>query len=755
MNLKLAIPALILAILFGCSKNDYTKYVDPNIGSVSTLLTTKNPTVHRPHSMVRVFPVTEPGLNDRYLSDKIYGFAINMPAYRMGKVSEIMPVHGEVYADRKLNAAVYDHDLEEVHPWYHQVILEEPEILAAWTTTEQAVLYRFEFSTPDSNSIVLRTKNNAKIEINQNTIAGWEEFQGSKQFFHGEFDQSVQGTGIIKNGVINPNETSVNGNSVAAYVEFEKLAAPVELRFGISFISEEQAKENLISQAANKSFDEIKDISCQIWKDNIGQIEVKGGTERQKRIFYTSLYRTKVRMVDISEDGRYYSGYDKELHQSANRPFFVDDWLWDTFRSSHPLGMILDPEREGDMVQSYTSMYEQDGWMPGFPQFYGDFPAMIGFHSAALVWDTYQKGEREFNVGKAYEGLKKNAMKATMLPWRVGPMCVLDTFYLENGWYPALAENEPEPVAMVHGFEKRQAVALTLEHSYDDWCLAQLAKALNKTEDYNYFMGRSQNYRNVFNAETGFMSPRKANGEWVADFDPQLSGGIGSRMYFAENNAWPWSFNVMHDIYGLIDLMGGNKAFVERLDRLFNQPTNISKWQFMGQFPDATGLNGMFPAGNEPSFHIPYLYNYAGQPWKTQRRIREIMDMWFDDAPLGLPGDEDGGALCAWYVFSGMGFYPVTPGTGLYAIGSPFFEEVKIHLPADKTFVVKANKCTKANKYIQSARLNGQSINRPWIKHTEIMNGGVLELEMGNRPNKNWGTDTSWYKKEIAKLNRN
>jgi predicted alpha-1,2-mannosidase len=383
--------------------------------------------------------------------------------------------------------------------------------------------------------------------------------------------------------------------------------------------------------------------------------------------------------------------------------------------------------------------------MPTFPQFYGDFPAMIGFHSAPLVWDNYQKGNRNFDVEKAYEGLRKNAMEGTMVPWRTGPACSLDSFYRVNGWYPALPKDSVETVAIVDGFESRQSVALSLEHSYDDWCLAQLAKALNKESDYQYFMQTSQNFRKVYNEKTGFMSPRMANGNWVEPFDPQLSGGFGSRAYFAENNAWIWNFSVMHDIPGLIGMMGGKDQFAGRLDQLFNEPTKNSKWMFMGQFPDASGLNGMFPAGNEPSFHVPYLYNYAGKPWKTQRRIREIMDMWFDDSPLGLPGDEDGGALCSWYMFSAMGFYPVTPGTGLYAIGSPFFETVEINLKDGKKFSVKAYDCSKKNKYIQSAKLNGRDFNRCWIKHAEIVNGGKLELQMGDRPNKSWAGDATVY----------
>lgn len=749
-NLSHCILIGIWVAFSACSSKDYTSYIDPNIGSVATLLTTKNPTVHRPHSMVRVFPLTRPRLNDRYLSDKIYGFAFNMPAYRMGAVTELMPTQGKMKVSRDQNAAVYDHDMEEVHPWFHQVLLEDQNITVAWTTTERTVLYQFNFSRKDSCNLLLRSANLAGFNIlNENSISGWEEFKETKQYFYAEFSQPFTGSGTFDPGQFFPGMKAQTGSKVGAFVNYLKITEPVTVKIGISYISEAQAKENLQKETSGKSFDQIKNESHQIWKTAINRIRVEGGTERQKRIFYTCLYRASERMVDISEYGKYFSGYDHQLHDTKGRPFFVDDWLWDTFRCLHPLGLILNPQQESAMVQSYADMYEQSKWMPGFPQFYGDFPAMIGFHTAPMVWDTYRKGIRNFDVEKAYEGLKKNATQGTMLPWRAGPMCSLDSFYIENGWYPSLNEGEPELVSMVDGFEKRQAVALSLEHSYDDWCLAQLAKALNKRDDYAYFLKRSANYKKVYNPATGYMSPRLANGDWVDPFDPQLSGGIGSRMYFAENNSCIWTFSVLHDIPGLIDLMGGNAKFTDRLDNLFNEPTRISKWQFMGQFPDATGLNGMFPAGNEPSFHVPYLYNYAGQPWKTQRRIREIMEMWFDDSPLGLAGDEDGGALCSWYVFSAMGFYPVTPGSNLYAIGSPFFNKVSIDLPDGKTFTVEAGNCSKKNKYIQSAKINGTEINRPWLTHQELMNGGKLELKMGERPNKQWGTDLAWYKQYL------
>jgi len=704
-------------------------------------LTTKNPTVHRPHSMVRVFPVTKPGLNDRYLSDKIYGFAVNMPAYRMGHVTELMPTSGTLLTDKNEYASLYDHDQEEVHPWYHKVLLEDSNIEADWTTTERAVIYRFKYTSRDSNNVIFRSGKKASFKVvGNNVIQGWEEFEKTRQFFYAELSEPFGRSGSFDSGKIKA-ETEIAGNGVGVYVGFGVLDKPVEVRIGISYIDENQAAANLHKETLDKSFESVQEESHQIWANELGKIKVEGGTERQKRIFYTSLYRCNERMVNISEDGHYFSGYDGKIHDDGGRPFFVDDWLWDTYRSLHPLMLILNPLQQADMVESYIRMYDQSGWMPGFPQFYGDFPAMIGFHSAALVWDTYQKGVKNFDVEKAYEGLRKNATQATMLPWRSGPMCSLDSFYLKNGWYPALPEDSAETFSKVDGFEKRQAVALTLEHSYDDWCLAQLAKALDKKEDYAYFMKRSKNYRNVFNPATGFFAPKMANGKWVTAFDPQLSGGVGSRSFYAENNAWTWNFSVQQDIPDLIALLGGKEAFVKRVDALFNEPTHISKWQFMGQFPDATGLNGMFVTGNEPSFHIPYLYNYAGQPWKTQRRIREIMDMWFDDRPLGIPGDEDGGGLCSWYVFSAMGFYPVIPGSGEYAIGSPFFTSIKIQLPNGETFSVIAKDCSKKNKYIQSATLNGEQLNRPFISHTDIASGGELRLVMGNRPNKEWGTN--------------
>jgi predicted alpha-1,2-mannosidase len=376
-------------------------------------------------------------------------------------------------------------------------------------------------------------------------------------------------------------------------------------------------------------------------------------------------------------------------------------------------------------------MYVQSGWMPSFPILFGDNPCMNGHHSAAIIADAWFKGIRNFDIIKAYEGLKKNAMQATMLPWRNGPMCSLDTFYLEKGYFPALEIGEKETVSQVDPFEKRQAVAVTLAHSYDDWCLAMLAKDLGRNDDYEYFLKRSQNFNNLFNHESGFFAPRTAEGSWVKDFDPKLSGGMGARDYYDENNGWTYLWDVPHDISGLIGLLGGKERFTSKLDRLFTEGLGMSKYAYLAQFPDATGQVGQFVMGNEPSLHIPYLYNYAGAPWKTQKRVRMLLDTWFTNSPFGIPGDEDGGGLSGFVVFSSIGIYPVTPGLPVF--------NVTVKLQNKKEFRITAKKSSLQNKYIQSAKLNGKELNKPWFRWDDIKNGGELVLEMGSRPNYSWG----------------
>ncbi len=336
--------------------------------------------------------------------------------------------------------------------------------------------------------------------------------------------------------------------------------------------------------------------------------------------------------------------------------------------------------------------------------------------------------------------MRKRVAEATNLPWRNGPRTALDRFFEEKGYLPALGPDEEETIPEVHPFERRQAVAVSLECAYDAYALALMARELGKEEDAAAFLARARNYRTLYNPANGFMSPRGADGAWIAPFDPKLSGGQGGRAYYAECNAWTYTWSVQHDVAGLIDLMGGRERFVERLDRLFIEPCDNAKWHFLGQFPDSTGLMGQFVTGNEPSFHIPYLYNWAGAPWKTQRRIRQMMDIWFDDTPLGLCGDEDGGAMSAWHIFNSIGFLPTCPGEPYYALGSPVFEHIELHPPDGPVVTITAEGSSPQNKYIQRAELNGVPHPRPWFPHDAIKDGGELTLVMGPRPNKAWGS---------------
>ncbi|HCN83070.1 MAG TPA: glycoside hydrolase family 92 protein, partial [Sphingobacteriaceae bacterium] len=408
-----------------------------------------------------------------------------------------------------------------------------------------------------------------------------------------------------------------------------------------------------------------------------------------------------------------------------------------------PLGVILEPERQNDIVQSYIRMYEQRHWLGDAAL---DQRVMIGRHETVTITDAYLKGFQDFDVKKAYEGMKKNALEATMLPWRNGPLTELDSVYQSKGFFPALRLGEKEWVPRVHPSEKRQAVAVTLEHSYDDWCLAQMAKSLNKMDDYDFFLKRSHNYQNLYDPRIGFMAPKSADGNWVfseKELDPIWSGGQGGRAYYTETNAWTYTFQVQHDVAGLINLMGGKDQFVNKLDALFQEQFGGKgrKVEFLKQFPDGTGLIGQYNHGNQPGFHISYLYNYAGKPWKTQRRVRDIMKIWYNDGPLGICGDEDEGELSSWYVFSAMGFYPVCPGKPVYDIGSPIFEKTIINVGKNKTFLIEARNVSAKNKYIQSAQLNGKSLNVPWFTHADLVKGGTLVFQMGPRPNEQWGSN--------------
>ncbi len=581
-----------------------------------------------------------------------------------------------------------------------------------------------------------------ELTANGPVVTGFQKLSGNTNaYFYLVFSVQPDRTGIFGENAPNWGAATTSGQGASLLLSLGKGKTPISARYGVSFISVDQARKNLEREIPDFDLARVSAAGRAEWNGALGKILVEGGSEDQKTVFYTSLYRTYERMINISEDGQYFSATDGKVHPDGGIDFYTDDWVWDTYRAAHPLHMLINPKRESAKIASYVRMAQQsrEGWMPTFPEVTGDSHRMNGNHAVAVVWDAYSKGLRGFDLAAAYEASKKAIMEATLSPWMRTGAGDVDAFYKEKGYFPALRPGEPETSSVVNGFEKRQAVAVTLAASYDDWCLAQIAKQLGKTDDYKYFLACSYNYRNLFNPETGFFHPKDKEGNFIQPFDYKFSGGLGVREYYDENNGWTYRWDVQHNIGDLVQLMGGREKFVHNLDQLFDESLGRDKRGFYQDLPDQTGNVGQFTMGNEPSLHIPYLYNYAGAPWKTQKRVRSLLETWFRNDVMGIPGDEDGGGLTSFVVFSSMGFYPVTVGFPVYNIGSPVFSRVSLDLDNGKKFVIDAKGSSHDNKYIQSAKLNGAAWNKPWFRHSDIAGGGLLELVMGPRPNKSWG----------------
>ena len=744
MQRYLCLMLVVMSINLGCSHvssdsvatSPNLDYIDPTIGNVAQLLVPTRPTTHLPNEIIRMHPMRRD-----YLDDQISSFPLTIVSHRLGEVFSIKPVNGNLSAESWNLKMPWDHNLEITRPWYYSTYLIRDGITVEFTPGKKTGYYRFTFPSGKGRSLLFNVFNDGESSwqfLSGTEMTGTETYHGDiKIYMYGKFN--TPGTpGILENGQL-IKSSQVSGKFSKAAISFPAGSETVELKYGISFVSAAQAKRNYDNEISEPDFEVMKRSAEQTWSGIVSQVQVEGGTEAQRRSFYTALYRCHERMVNITEDSQYYSGYNKKINKDA-RPFYVDDWSWDTYLALHPLRMILHPAQEEDMLQSYVRMYEQSGWMPSFPVLFGDHACMNAFHSSVIFLDAYRKGLKNFDLDKAYEGIRKNSLEATLLPWRNGPKTALDDFYHTNGYFPALHPDEKETVADVHTFEKRQAVAVTLGASYDDWAASQLANKMGKQEDFQLFGKRAMNYRNLWSEQQGFFLPKDNKGAWI-NIDPKFDGGMGGRDYYDENNGWTYLWQVQEDIPGLITLMGGKKAFEEKLDQLFREDLGRSKYEFWGKFPDATGLVGQFSMGNEPSLHIPYLYNYAGAPWKTQKAVRFLLDLWFKDNVFGIPGDEDGGGLSAFAVFSSMGFYPVTPGLPVYTIGSPVFSKVTIALENGKKFTVIANNSSVTNKYIQKASMDGKALNTPWFTHEQLMNGGTLKLEMGPKPNVQWGTE--------------
>lgn len=723
--------SFILGIVVSCSDKEVISkepvdYVNPYIGNISHLLVPAYPTIHLPNSMLRVYPERED-----YTGNKIKGLPVIVTSHRGNSAFSISPLAG----DKQLSSVIpLEYDNEVIKPYFYRVFLNEDNIDVEYVPSYQSAIYKFQFSE-GAPSFVINSKNGI-LKANGNSVSGYQQI--------GDFPTKVYlylETNIDPER-IDPFDDKTEDSSCLV-MRFTENSRQIHIRYGISFISEEQAKKNLYREVKNASFDEVKEQGRAIWNETLSKIKVEGDCEDAKAVFYTSLYRTYERMICISEDGMYYSSFDDKVHGDNGIPFYTDDWIWDTYRATHPLRVIIEPEKEVQMINSFVRMAEQmdNFWMPTFPEITGDSRRMNSNHGVATVIDAYVKGLKGFNLELAYDACKRGITEKTLIPWSGDKAGVLDDFYKKNGYFPALRDGEIESVANVNNFEKRQPVAVTLGTVYDEWCLSQIAKHIGKKDDYSHFLKRSLNYHKLFNPDTKFFHPKDMNGSYIEPFDYRYSGGQGARDYYGENNGWVYRWDVPHNIADLVNLMGGDALFVEELEKMYDTPLGKSKFEFYAQLPDHTGNVGQFSMANEPSLHIPYLYNYAGQPWRTQKRIRNLLDQWFRNDLMGVPGDEDGGGMTAFVVFSQLGFYPVTPGLPMYVIGSPTFEKASIKLGEGKTFDIICSNYSPENKYIQSAKLNGVDWNKSWFTHEDLIKGGKLEFVMGNRPNKQWASD--------------
>jgi predicted alpha-1,2-mannosidase len=707
-------------------------YVNPYMGNISHLLVPTDPIVHLPNSMLRVYPQ-----RDIYTDDHIKGLPVMLTNNCGSFAFHFSPYSGNE-ADLKY-VMQYSYDNEKTTPYHYQVLLDEVGINVDFAPSHQSALYEIKYGKAGTSFFVVGN-DNGYLQVKKNIVSGYQNFDKARVYIYAEFDSQPIAEGALSSGKIDGNQNQLEGENIAVALSFGTKIKDLKVRYGISFISIEQARKNLQREIMDYNLANLVQKGRMAWNKALGKILVQGGTENDKAVFYTSLYRCYQRPINMSEDGCYYSGFDNKVHQDGGRPFYTDDWIWDTFRAAHPLRILIDKQKENDILYSFLLMAQQmgNGWIPTFPGTFGDRRLMNCNHTVASLLDAYRKGLRGFDLKQAYEYSRKAIEEKTLIPWSSEKAGWIEDFYKQHGYIPALLPGEKETLPNVSSWEKRQPVAVTLGTSYDEWCLSQIAKELGDKQDADHYLKCSYNYHHIFNPETRFFHPKDQNGNFIKNVDYKYTG----RQYFCENNGYIHRWEVQHNVADLISLMGGREAFVSALDSLFSTPLGMSRWQFYGIMPDHGANVGMYSMANEPCFHIPYLYNYAGQPWKTQKRVRTLLKEWFRNDLMGVPGDEDGGGMSAFVVFSQMGFYPVTPGYPSYNIGSPVFKDAKIELGNGHIFEIRANGASDENKYIQSAKLNGKILNQVWFNHSDISEGGLLELEMGPLPNKNWGVQT-------------
>ena len=740
---KILLTACLIACSLMAEAKDWTQYVNPLMGTQSSFeLSTGNtyPAIARPWGMNFWTPQTGKmgdGWQYTYTANKIRGFKqTHQPSPWINDYGQfsIMPVTGKLEFDEEKRTSWFSHKGEIATPSYYKVYLAEHDVVTEMTPTERAVLFRFTFPENEHSYIVVDAFDKGsyvKVIPEENKIIGYTTRNSGgvpenfKNYFVIEFDKPFTYKGTFADKKLEEGNLEQKADHTGAIIGFStRKGEIVHARIASSFISFEQAAQNL-KELGNDSFEQLAQKGNDAWNNVLGKIEVEGGNLDQYRTFYSCLYRSLLfprKFYEFTADGQpiHYSPYNGQVLPGY---MYTDTGFWDTFRCLFPFLNLMYPSVNKEIQEGLINTYKESGFFPEWAS-PGHRGCMIGNNSASVLVDAYMKGVKVDDVKTLYEGLihgTENVHPEVSSTGRLGYQ-----YYNKLGYVP-------------YDVKINENTARTLEYAYDDWCIYQLAKALNRPKkEIELFAKRAMNYRNVFDKESKLMRGRNENGQFQSPFSPLKWGDA-----FTEGNSWHYSWSVFHDPQGLIDLMGGKKMFITMLDSVFAVPPVFDDsyyGQVIHEIREMTVMNmGNYAHGNQPIQHMIYLYNYAGQPWKAQYWLRQVMDRMYTPGPDGYCGDEDNGQTSAWYVFSALGFYPVCPGTDEYVIGAPLFKKATLHFENGNNLVIDAQNNSKENLYIESLRVNGQESTRNYLKHADLLQGGTIEFKMGSHPNLNRG----------------
>lgn len=739
--------ALLALLLVGCKDNvtnktatnkTLTPFANPFIGTGGHGHT--YPGASAPFGMVQLSPDNGIAKWDwcsgyHYSDSIVVGFShLHLSGTGIGDLTDIsfMPTNKTVDLTTDMTnrdsvpyKSAYNHNNEKASPGYYQVFLETPKINVELTTSERTAYHRYTFTPNSDQSVVInlgyalnwdKPLETAITIENPHTVSGYRHSTGwaknQKVFFVAQFSKPIKSQTLTKNKSVVNSLASI-GETTAAQLFFNtENNDSLCVKVAVSSVSIDNARENM---DAAFNFDAVKKETDSIWNTTFNKIEVETPIDSLKTIFYTALYHSQLAPVVFSDKNGQFRKETDSI-ETAKHTVYSTLSLWDTFRAENPLLTLLYPDKTSDIINSMLAYYQTKNILPVWTLYANETNTMTGYHSIPVIVDAYTKGVTGFDAEKAYQ-----AMKQTMMQDERGL-----NQYKTFGYIPYNLLDE--------------SVTITLEYAFNDWCVAQMAKALGKNDDYAYFLNRSKAYRYLFDAETGFMRGKSEDGlAWNEPFDPKHSNHRTQTDY-TEGNAWQHSWFVPHNVPDFITLHGGDNAFTQRLEQLFTESSEIT-----GNFisADISGLIGQYAHGNEPSHHIAYMFNHANKPWRTQYWVRHILNTQYNTTPNGLSGNEDCGQMSAWYVLSAMGIYPMNPASGEYEIGSPLFNKTTINLPNGNTFNIEAENVSNTNIYIQSATLNGKPFNQTAITHKQILQGGTLHFVMGAEPNKSWGVKTN------------